>query len=154
MYAADFVERVHAARAGLLAPRKQTAAADALKLAREARRLFCEARTDREAAARLLADARCHAAAILAEARVKVELDGPRPPMAADLIAAVAERHGVAVAAIVGEGRGREVVAARRAAIVLVAGARPDLSLSALARIFRRDRNSIRYALRQAGRVG
>jgi len=71
-----------------------------------------------------------------------------------DVIAAVARRNGLTVADIVGSRRDRRAVAARREAIVEARRLRPDLALTALGRIFRRDHTSILHALRRAAEAG
>src|SRR5690606_32097523 len=121
--------------------------------ARELRLLLAEARADREAAARLLAEARVEAQTIVAEARARAGAanDDAALPCVADIQRQVAERHGFSVATLLGPGRSEVLVVARYEAIRLVHAARPDLSSAALGRLFRRDHTIILRALKGIG---
>jgi transposase len=67
------------------------------------------------------------------------------------IIAHVARESGIKVDEILGPSRRIHVVAARHKAIVQVARERPDMSLPAIGRRFRRDHTTILHALRLAG---
>lgn len=121
------------------------------KLQAETRKLYAEARADREAAALALAEARLHAATIVAEAQVKVaaKVDaGPALPSVAEIQTATAERHGITLSALLGKGMARHIVAARYEAIRLAHAARPDLSSPSLGRLFRRDHTTVLRAIK------
>ncbi|OCC05145.1 hypothetical protein BA190_09520 [Labrys sp. WJW] len=64
-----------------------------------------------------------------------------------EVIKQVAAEHGIAPADILKPGRFKHLVAARYDAIRLVHAMRPDLPYLELARIFKRDGSTIRYAL-------
>lgn len=68
-----------------------------------------------------------------------------------EIIASVAARHRIPVAAIVGRKKFDWLVAVRREAMVAVATERPDLSLSQISRAFNRDHTTIVHALQKAG---
>jgi chromosomal replication initiation ATPase DnaA len=127
-------------------PRTNT---DPRHLLGEARKLFAMATAERAEAARVLADARAEAELILSGARAAPPAEHLLPSPAA-ILREVADRHGVSLASILGQGRAAELVAARHEAVALVHAARPDLSLPALGRIFKRDHTSILNALRRA----
>ncbi len=135
------------------APGQRVAPETVERSLKAARRLLDEARRDREEAASVLAEARTHAATIVAEAvvtaRAKIDV-GPALPSVAEIIKATAMRHRITVGALLGRGRTRPVVAARHEAITLAHAARPDFSMPALGRIFRRDHTAILHALRKA----
>ncbi len=142
---------VAAPRTAPALPRRAKPRHDAADLLAEARKLFAEATRERAEAARVLADAREEAELILARAQDAVAL--PSLPSVKAILCEVASRHGVTIAAITGRSLRREVVAARHEAIALAHAARPDLSLPALGRLFRRDHTTILSALRKTGRT-
>ena len=138
------------------APGQRVAPETVERSLKAARRLLDDARRYREEAALVLADARTHAAMIVAEAEIAVraKIDvGPSLPSIAEIIKATAVRHSITVSALLSQGRSRHLVAARHEAIALAHAARPDFSLPALGRIFRRDHTAILHALRKAKRV-
>lgn len=132
-------------------PRRAKPPHDAVHFLAEARKLFAEATRERAEAARVLAEAREEAGLILARAEEALAL--PALPSVKAILSEVAGRHGVTIAAITGRSVRREIVAARHEAIALAHAARPDLSLPALGRLFRRDHTTILNALRKGGRT-
>lgn len=78
---------------------------------------------------------------------------GPKPHKASarELIERVGAWHGISRDDIVRYTRRRTVMAARYDAIAAVKIAYPNLTTSALGRIFRRDHSTIYYALRKRG---
>lgn len=130
----------------------------------------------RAEAAKIVADAQAEAAAIvgaaLAEARQQVaeaihEARGlldvasvvaehrPARRMVADITREVAARTGVPAQRILGGGTAKHIVAARHEAIAEAYLARPDLSLSALGKLFGdRDHSTILYAVKRMGVYG
>lgn len=156
-----FRDAVLAKRAGLAPPLVPSIAdiatrpaerAEARQLMAEARKLFALAVRERAEAARVLANALVEADLIRTRAAEVAEL--PLLPSVREIIGAVAARHGLAVSAILGARKSRQVVAARHEAIALAHAARPDLSLSELGRLFKRDHTSIHHVLRKQGRGG
>lgn len=130
------------------ASKKDEAAA---KLIADARALLAQASADRQEAASILADAKTTAATIIAEAQATAAVVtdlGPPLPQVAEIQCAVAARHGISVAALLGGGVGREIVAARYEAIRAAHAARPDLSAAALGRLFRRDHSIVLRAIK------
>ena len=116
----------------------------------EARRALAQADSDRQKAAAILADAEMRAATILAEAEGSfVHLLSPSLPRIADIQKAVADRHGLSVRVMLGEGRSRDLTAARWEAVRACVDARPDLSASAIGKLFRRDHSFVFYALKR-----
>lgn len=73
------------------------------------------------------------------------------PPSPRSIIVLTEIGHGLPEGSITGTSRKVPVVKARFEAIAKVREARPDLSLPALGRIFRRDHTTILYALRKVG---
>ena len=64
-----------------------------------------------------------------------------------NIIAAVAATHGIPVEEIMGDSRRKHVVAARHEAMLTVVKHRPDLAISHVGRIFRRDHTVVLYVL-------
>lgn len=130
---------------------------DAAAMLRQARQLLALAAADRAAAGETLAEARSHAAAIVAEAEAvaRVVLTcGPALPSVASIQKTVAERFGIGMSALLGSGQARHLVAARYEAIRQVHAARPDLSSVTLGRLFRRDHSVILRALKATADCG
>jgi hypothetical protein len=75
----------------------------------------------------------------------------PRTDMQ-ELIASIAQKHGLTAADIIGRSRRYKVVRARREAVRAVREARPSLSLVQVGRLFRRDFSTIRHFLITDGR--
>ena len=152
-----FREAVLAKRAGLPPPAPKTVVAPVRKMPHydehpsrilaEARKLFALATAERAEAARILADARIEAELIRSAAQA--EAPAPHAPAIDAILRDVCERHGVTLSALRGVGRQRELTAARHEAIRLAHAARPELSMAALGRIFRRNHTTILHALRK-----
>lgn len=90
------------------------------------------------------------------EAEKRMEADNvvalsDAPISVRSIIAQVEREHGLPIGSIISPTRKAPVVKARFEAIVRAREARPDLSLPALGRIFRRDHTSILSALRKMG---
>ncbi|MER8941336.1 hypothetical protein NKH82_17775 [Mesorhizobium sp. M0915] len=160
MYAPELRARLLSQRAGLDPPRAKPKpptpepAEGAQALIKAARTMLAEATADRKRAAETLADARAMAATILAEARQSVRIvtdAGTALPSVAEIQQAVANRHGMTLAALLGPGMSSNLVAARYEAIRQAHAARPDLNPGALGRLFRRDRTIILRALAGKG---
>ena len=66
-----------------------------------------------------------------------------------DIIKATADKHGVSVAEIMGQRRDRHLIAARHEAMRIAYERRPDMSLSAIARVFRRDHTTFLHAVQK-----
>lgn len=152
MYRHDRGDKRAAAKAVGQKPSRAPSAGD---MAQQLRALLRDARKDREAAAAALAEARVQAQTIIAEAEAGariVTMIGPALPSVLSIQKQTAERHGVTLQALLGDGRGRELMAARYEAIALAHAARPDLSAAALGRIFKRDHTIILRALKRSRR--
>lgn len=80
--------------------------------------------------------------------------DRPARMSARDIIAVVAVVHGVHASDITGHSRHKQIVAARFDAIRAVADAWPELTQTAMGRIFKRDHTSILNALKKTRRPG
>lgn len=78
-------------------------------------------------------------------------IEVPGKPSIRAIIADVAARHGLLDEHIYGDSRGRLVVAARHAAMLMAIKARPDLSLVDIGRIFKRDHTTLLHAMDKAG---
>lgn len=86
------------------------------------------------------------------ENEMRERLRGSRE-FARDIIAEVAERYNVPAAAITGESKTDEMVKIRDQAIAEVKLRRPDMSHSAIGRVFNRHHTTILHALRKMGLV-
>jgi hypothetical protein len=114
-------------------------------------RLARQQRLEVEAAReqRLLAEAKAQAELFIQEAQAAVAAEEDRPTPVIDIIKDVAHKHGVTVAEIRGQRRDRHLVAARHEAMKLAYEQRPDMSLPAIAKVFRRDHTTFLHAVKK-----
>ena len=109
--------------------------------AREERQARLEAEAAREA--------RAQAELFVQEAQAAVAAEEDRPIPVIDIIKATAHKHGVSIAEIRGQRRDRHLVAARHEAMKLAYEQRPDMSLPAIAKVFRRDHTTFLHAVKK-----
>lgn len=91
---------------------------------------------------------RAAVAALLAQYTI-IEVGARRPARA--FIAEVARERGVLPAEITGASCTRKVIDARHEAMKRVAQGRPDMSLTDIGRVFRRDHSTVHRALSKIG---
>lgn len=109
-----------------------------------------EAQHMRDAAVKALAEARHAAVGSIEEwLDATITLDCDKPIPGERIIKAVALKHNVQVAAIMGPSKSGRIVAIRHEAMVRVYQARPDLSLPQIGKLFDRDHTSVLHALRK-----
>lgn len=119
----------------------------------EVYRSIAQARAEKQAEAeRVEEEGRQKVAAIIAKYRV-IDVSDAKPNCRR-LIEETAAKHGMTYRDVISASRAKLIVAVRNEAIRVVADARPDMSLPALGKIFKRDHTTILHSLRKTSAPG